>query len=151
MNSDEITNCFHKLNIPINPIICKDQKILYNNKCSVINMQNSDDGNGTHWVGLFKGNYVDPFGLPPPQEIKCKKFNKFKLQDNKSHLCGEFTICALYHLYNGTDIDNIHNFFDTNHICRLDNSIVIDKFFSSKKLNRNNEMKSEILKINKKK
>jgi len=144
MNSDEITACFNKLNIPINPVICKDQKILYNNKCSVINMQNSTDGNGTHWVGLYKGNYIDPFGLPPPKEIKCKKFNKFKLQDNLSHLCGEFTICALYHLYNGIQINDIHNFFDTKSINRLDNNIVIDKFFIKKKLIENKEMKQDI-------
>ena len=40
-----------------------------------VNMQNSDEGDGTHWVFMYidkdgKALYFDSFGLPPPIEIE---------------------------------------------------------------------------------
>ncbi len=41
----------------------------------VINIQDFNDGSGTHWVAVYNNNYFDSFGLPPSVIIK-KYMNK---------------------------------------------------------------------------
>ena len=67
-------------------------------------MQDSDDGNGTHWVFMYidkdgKALYFDSFGVPPPVEIEkfLKMFKPFyvndrQIQDMKSTNCGFYCI-----------------------------------------------------------
>ena len=69
-----------------------------------VNMQDSDDGNGTHWVLMYidkdgKALYFDSFGVPPPVEIEnfLKMFKPFyvndrQIQDMKSTNCGFYCI-----------------------------------------------------------
>ena len=69
-----------------------------------VNMQDSDDGNGTHWVFMYidkdgKALYFDSFGVPPPVEIEkfLKMFKPFyvndrQIQDMKSTNCGFYCI-----------------------------------------------------------
>ena len=55
------------------------------NGAYIINLQNSNDGNGTHWYCLYIENkhamYFDSYGGPPPKEVvkffKRKKDVKF--------------------------------------------------------------------------
>jgi hypothetical protein len=81
-------------------------KKLKNNYWYVTNMQNSNDGNGTHWV-CFKYNtnlitYFDSFGIEPPNEIMEYAndeiyYSNRQIQDINSTACGWFCIaCILY-------------------------------------------------------
>jgi len=36
----------------------------------VVNIENFNDGSGTHWVAVYNNNYFDSFGLPPSDLIK---------------------------------------------------------------------------------
>jgi len=70
----------------------------------VINMQNSKDGDGTHWV-CFKFEpfitYYDPFGCAPPIEVMQRSYlgliyNNKQIQSLDSTLCGWFCVdCIL--------------------------------------------------------
>ena len=69
----------------------------------VLNMQNSKDGDGTHWVCFKYGypvTYYDPFGAPPPIEVmKIVKrqmiWNSKQIQDINSTACGWFCIACI--------------------------------------------------------
>ena len=70
----------------------------------VINLQDYDDGEGTHWVAckIFNNKkccYFDAFGIPPPIEVNSflmpfKPFasNQREIQDFKSQKCGYFCL-----------------------------------------------------------
>ena len=71
----------------------------------IINMQNHDKGDGTHWV-CFKYNenvvsvYIDSFGVVPPTEVITALhghyiWNKMQIQDLNNEDCGLFCICAM--------------------------------------------------------
>ena len=75
-----------------------------------INLQDHDDGNGTHWT-MFKifpcGKvcYFDPFGVYMPEEVKewLKPFapiatNKRQIQDIKQESCGHYCEACDYYL-----------------------------------------------------
>jgi hypothetical protein len=82
----------------------------------IINLQNQDDGNGTHWVvfKIFSNRdccYFDSFGMPMPQEVNnwLSKFkpiatNNRQIQDIKSQLCGYFCL-AFIEYFNDIDPD----------------------------------------------
>ena len=75
-------------------------------ECFIINLDNTE-GPGTHWVAvkITAGfvNYLDSFGLQPPQELVnlCYTFNKLskyesnQFQDLSSVLCGYYCLCFL--------------------------------------------------------
>jgi len=93
-----------EFNIKLNFIGSKD--LLKNhallNGCYIINMENSYDGNGTHWVALYISNnscyYMDSMGVLPPLEVIdfCKNnniyYNKSQIQGYDKEYCGEFCI-----------------------------------------------------------
>ena len=94
--------------------ILKNYKINYNgiyaknelpeklkNGFYVINMQSSMDGNGTHWVCLYKINdgyaqYFDSYGFVPPLDIENKlhkyDYNDRDIQNINSSSCGYYVI-----------------------------------------------------------
>ncbi len=69
----------------------------------VVNMQDFNDGDGTHWVCFKYGypvTYYDPFGAPPPIEImkivkRSMIWNSKQIQDLKSTACGWFCIVCI--------------------------------------------------------
>ena len=73
-----------------------------------INLQNINDGGGTHFTFMFLDNtsglYFDSFGMPPPTNInhliKNKKmmYNNRQIQDLHSEKCGWFCIALDYYL-----------------------------------------------------
>jgi len=83
---------------------CKDvlPKSFSENSSVVINLQDSIDGGGTHWVCCYGNEYFDSFGVAPPDIVKKyleKKhsnilFNTSKLQQDDSVLCGYY--CCYY-------------------------------------------------------
>ena len=71
----------------------------------VINLEDSDAGNGTHWVCLLNSNtycyYFDSFGFPPPENVRqiIKRdlnkrivYNTSQIQNEKSSLCGYYCL-----------------------------------------------------------
>ena len=104
----------------IRGVNCKDL-IPHNPKkgeSMVVNLQDSSDGNGTHWVAMVYGKdyeYFDPFGIYPPDVITdCMRkdnggviYNGWKIQHLDSVTCGYY--CCYYILErasgrNGNDI-----------------------------------------------
>jgi len=75
-----------------------------------VNLQNADDGGGTHWVmfKIFKNHkviYFDSYGMPMPKQVKewLKPFgliaiNKRHIQDLNSNLCGYFCLATDYYM-----------------------------------------------------
>ena len=73
----------------------------------VINLQDAEDGEGTHWVAckIFDNKtccYFDPFGLPPPPDVseflmlfKPIASNNRTIQDFKSIKCGYFCLAFI--------------------------------------------------------
>jgi hypothetical protein len=105
----------------------------------VINMQNHDDGNGTHFVALHCGvkkcEYFDPFGyVPPKQVIKyCEpldlSFNPYSIQDIDAKSCGFFSIYWIDQMAKGrksNDIAEDFN-FDENKLKQNDRQLLNDK------------------------
>lgn len=88
-----------------------------NNKFWVINMADSTEPDGTHWVCVFDCPpaspgfcvYFDPFGLVPPPAIAsfCKRsghkvvYSTGQLQDLDSEACGFFCAHVLRQLLKG--------------------------------------------------
>jgi hypothetical protein len=100
MTGDQIMNI---LGNRIEGVFSKDMlpPRLRNHRWYVVNMQNHDDGNGTHWVCCKGGSplaYFDPFGITPPVEImELAKgnilFSNKQIQDINSTTCGWY-VCA---------------------------------------------------------
>jgi hypothetical protein len=98
-----------RLKIPL-IVVSKDElkQMSPKNGGYIINLQNSDRGSGTHWVGLYIYNktavYNDSFGgIPPVEVIKfCNKklfnivYNIDIIQNLKSDACGYFALFFLY-------------------------------------------------------
>ena len=64
-------------------------------------------GPGTHWVCYYNNYYFDPFGMPPPLEVKKYildiKYNNIQYQGIKSVLCGYYCLYLLKRLNEGYD------------------------------------------------
>jgi hypothetical protein len=74
----------------------------------IINLQDSDAGQGSHWVCMFindkRGVYYDSFGKVPPNDvltflkkngIKNVVYNADRIQDLKSDACGYYCLMVL--------------------------------------------------------
>lgn len=108
LSNYDIEKILSKKNIRINGIFSKDllpKKLL--NGFYIVNMQNSHDGNGTHWVCFLKKNdeifYMDSFGSPAPIEIqnhfKNYYYNDEQIQDVDSEACGYYCIAFIQYMY----------------------------------------------------
>jgi len=77
----------------------------------IINLQDFDKGNGTHWCVFLtsKSNwiaYYDPFGLPAPTDVeeyvepRYEKiyWSSVKHQMTQSILCGYYVICFIKYM-----------------------------------------------------
>ena len=114
--SDEIKHILNSHNYIINGVYSKDKlpkKIT--NGWYIINLQNSDNGNGTHWCvfAYHNGNifYYDAFGFACPIEVMqhCKNnlyFSSNQDQNLKSSCCGWFCIACIIFNYDINDIQN---------------------------------------------
>lgn len=142
-----------KLKIPLIDVVSKD--LLYKMKpqigCYIINLQNLNDGNGTHWTCfILKKNiciYYDSFGLLPPIPVInfANKFNRKMeliysvdmIQNINSVLCGWFVLFFLFfisvkhkHSRNYKYLVNIHNnLFNKNNT--LQNDIILQQYVKS--------------------
>lgn len=110
--SDFDINRYYQGNKMYGGCYCKDQLINKKprGKFYVINLQDSDEGNGTHWVLVsdirpLPPTYIDPYGVSPPPEItaflqrsessKRPIYSKLQYQDLNSQRCGQFVIAFM--------------------------------------------------------
>lgn len=109
-NFDLVSYC-KALHIPLKKILSKD---LYDNVkvqigAYIVNMQDEDDGNGTHWVGFIitenMAIYFDSYGMGIPPDIKkfLRRYKKMtviysidQIQTIKSVACGWYVLYFLY-------------------------------------------------------
>jgi hypothetical protein len=92
-----------------------------------INMEDSDKGNGTHWVfarifDFGKAIYFDSYGVNPPEPVRdfLKPFAPFgfsnrHIQDINSENCGRFCLICDYfftHQVKKLTKDNVEECFD---------------------------------------
>jgi hypothetical protein len=90
-----------------------------------INMENYDDGDGTHWIfaRIFPSGeaiYFDSFGLKSPKEVEAflKPFrpyatNNRQIQDIKSDKCGLFCVaCDYFFTYDMNSKEDIAENYD---------------------------------------
>ena len=93
----------------------------------VINMMDSNDGGGSHWVAMYmdgKSNvtYFDSYGASAPEEIRSLlrasdittyKINATRLQGDKSTACGYYCLKFLDDMSDGMNHGNFLTQFDT--------------------------------------
>ena len=94
-------------------VYSKDQlPTLERNKFYIINLQDSDAGNGTHWTVFFYNKpltsiYYDSFGFIAPLEVQEKIseyiYNENEIQNYKSSACCYYCIAFIKFLHNKTD------------------------------------------------
>jgi hypothetical protein len=152
LDDQEIRDFFNDTDLPLVDIVSKDR--LPDKRYIgdyVINMQNDDDGNGTHWVfakitDKGKGLYFDSFGVYPPEQVK--KFihplkliyNTRQIQDIKSEMCGYFCSALAYFLKYDSDpkksldqnfVDFIEMFCDNT----KDNDKILKEYLKKNRVN----------------
>lgn len=100
-----------KLDYHFGGIHSKDQlpKELIREKFYIVNLQDSDDGGGTHWTVFYYNKpltsiYFDSYGFIAPLDvennIKPYIYNDAEIQDFDSSACGYFCIAFIKFLYN---------------------------------------------------
>jgi len=113
MTNIDLEDMANKLKLPIVGVFSKDELVQGRAPREIgsyyINMQDSDKGNGTHWVfaKIFEsghGLYFDSFGFHPPISVQefLKPFkpyaiNNRDIQDYYSQNCGRFCILCDYY------------------------------------------------------
>jgi hypothetical protein len=105
--------------------VSKDELQGLGNRFAVVNMQNHDVGQGTHWVLIYNCRpkeicYFDSEGQVPPVSVanlmsatkKSKKFNPFRIQKVGSPTCGYYCILVAKFLDAGMPyIPTLHQLF----------------------------------------
>ncbi len=85
---------------------------LMRTKFYIVNMQDHDEGNGSHWVVFYYNKpltsiYFDSFGFVPPIQVENRIspyiFNDADIQDYNSSACGYFCIAFIKFLHNKQD------------------------------------------------
>lgn len=130
------------LNIPINDVMSRDQRIPHNQTQSLViyNLEPSYMS-GSHWVATFVKdntiNYFDSFGMPPFQEMvdHSKRKNMTLLHQNnqiqnmKTSTCGYFCLYFLNEMNKGTSYFDLLQVFDMHDTAK--NEIFIAKYFKN--------------------
>ena len=104
----------YKLDYCFGGIYSKDQlpEDLSRTKFYIVNMQDHDEGNGTHWVVFYYNKpltsiYFDSFGFVAPTDVEKRItpyiFNDADVQDYNSSACGYFCIAFIKFLHNKQD------------------------------------------------
>jgi len=122
----DILNILGKKNISINGIFSKDLLPKLKKGFYIINLEKSDQGNGTHWTTLYYDDdnnfYMDSFGSPAPIEIqkhlKDYFYNDKQIQNINSEACGYYCICFIEYFtknkINKDEFQKFLNIFKTN-------------------------------------
>lgn len=113
------------------------------NKFYIVNLQDSNKGNGTHWTMIWNCNmdacyYFDSYGIVPPRESKDfmkrsgKKlwYNTRDIQSLTSQDCGEYCIIVILKLMQGEPFRKVVNDFNLKHPAdndRLARELILNK------------------------
>jgi hypothetical protein len=100
-----------KLDKHLGGIYSKDQlpKELIRDKFYIVNLQDHDKGDGTHWTVFYYNKpltsiYFDSYGFISPQDVQNKitpyVFNDAEIQDFNSSACGYFCVAFIKFLHN---------------------------------------------------
>jgi hypothetical protein len=113
LSNVQIDNIMKKLDLQYNGCYSKDQLPELKKGFYIINLQNSHDGNGTHWTCLYylnpyKSYYFDAFGYPPPTEVQDRlkeyEYNDKDIQNINSSACGYYCIAFIKFMTNKKDL-----------------------------------------------
>lgn len=131
LSDSDLEKLSNKLELPIVGVFSKNLLPVERSVGSYyINLQNSDDGGGTHWVfakifpeqdGDYKAIYFDSFGIGMPKEVeeflkpfKPVSYNNRQIQDLPTSQCGYYCLACDYytqHLRKNEDVvDDYENF-----------------------------------------
>ena len=111
-----------KLDKHFDGIYSKDQlpKELIRGKFYIINLQDHNKGDGTHWTAFYYNKpltsiYFDSYGFIAPQDVQNKItpyiFNDAEIQDFNSSACGYFCIAFIKFLHNKEDKQEAYKTF----------------------------------------
>ena len=125
LSNTDIEQYCKQLKIPLNAILQKDlyKSLIPKEGAYVINLQDSNVGNGTHWTALYVFPnhivYNDSFGFPIPTPIirfisRYKPNKRIKIyrstdqiQDFNSIYCGWYCLFFLYYMNRNKRSTNI--------------------------------------------
>jgi hypothetical protein len=99
----------------------------------IINMENYDDGQGTHWVcakyDKVNSIYIDSFGFPPPLVVEeyfdDPIYNTQQVQHLKSLRCGHFCLYFIKKFNQKFTLDEILSKFSKTDLMSNDDKITI--------------------------
>lgn len=143
LSNFDLMEILDKQNLPINGIFSKDRLPSLKKGFYIINIQSSDDGNGTHWTCLYYDNddniYFDSFGFPPPMEVqqylKSYIYNDKQIQNMDSTACGYYCIAFIKYLHNKKNkneaFENFLKIFKTN---KLYNDVILKNLTKIKQI-----------------
>jgi hypothetical protein len=103
-------------------VYSKDQlpNELIKDKFYIVNLQDHDEGNGSHWVSFYYNYpstsiYFDSYGFIAPRDVQKRItpyiFNDKDIQDFNSSACGFYCIAFITFLYNKTDKEQMYKTF----------------------------------------
>ena len=102
-------------------VYSKDQlRELIKGKFYIVNLQDHDEGNGSHWVAFYYNYpstsiYFDSYGFIAPRDVQKRItpyiFNDKDIQDYNSSSCGFYCIAFIKFLHNKTDKEQMYNTF----------------------------------------
>ena len=103
-------------------VYSKDQlpNELIKDKFYIVNLQDHDEGNGSHWVAFYYNYpstsiYFDSYGFIAPRDVQKRItpyiFNDKDIQDYNSSACGFYCIAFIKFLHNKTDKEQMYNTF----------------------------------------
>ena len=133
-NHDLIKWCRY-LNIPINDVLSRDQKVPHNHKQAlfIYNLEPSYM-NGSHWVTTYVKdniiNYFDSFGMPPFQELvnHAKRKNLTLLHQNNQIQNIKTTTCGYFCLYFLNEMNKGNSYFDLLKVFNIHDTIKNERF-----------------------
>ena len=133
-NHDLIKWCRY-LNILINDLLSRDQKVPHNHKQAlfIYNLEPSYMS-GSHWVTTYvKGNvinYFDSFGMPPFQELvnHAKRNNLTLLHQNNQIQNIKTTTCGYFCLYFLNEMNKGNSYFDLLKVFNIHDTMKNERF-----------------------
>jgi hypothetical protein len=146
----EIEDICRDLKLDCEGVYSKDRLPKYRtNGGYYVNLQDFNDGNGTHFTFFFiepKANpiYFDSFGMPPPIEVdeflgssKEIMYNNRDIQDLKSQKCGWFCIALHYFLTYEQDSrksleENYSNFLSSWSVDTSNNDKILNQYLKGR-------------------
>ena len=133
-NHDLIKWCRY-LNIPINDVLSRDEKVPHNHKQAlfIYNLEPSYMS-GSHWVTTYVKdniiNYFDSFGMPPFQELvnHAKRKNLTLLHQNNQIQNIKTTTCGYFCLYFLNEMNKGNSYFDLLKVFNIHDTIKNERF-----------------------